>query len=67
MDRSDGLSDSQKTRFPRRRGDGPKSGDSRISDGMFPPQARGWTLGKLLDDRYISVSPAGAGMDRLGR
>ena len=29
----------------------------------FPPQARGWTVVRAMAIAFVSVSPAGAGMD----
>ena len=49
--------------FPRRRGDGPIHGCMNGGGGMFPPQARGWTVGVAHRVAVGGVSPAGAGMD----
>ena len=52
-----------RTRIPRRRGDGPQTGQGYARRVSYPPQARGWTCG--INARRIRgrVSPAGAGMD----
>ena len=52
-----------RTRFPRRRGDGPSVAPAFFLRPTFPPQARGWT--RYADDYAapLKVSPAGAGMD----
>ena len=51
--------------FPRRRGDGPRSGSTSSRRRGFPPQARGWTSKRVACPRPGRVSPAGAGMDRM--
>ena len=51
--------------FPRRRGDGPSLQHEGHESGRFPPQARGWTLGRESIGGVHVVSPAGAGMDRF--
>ena len=54
--------------FPRRRGDGPRSAPTASCSLRFPPQARGWTVGRGGGRGEGGVSPAGAGMDlRPGR
>ena len=49
--------------FPRRRGDGPHRAVKTVNATMFPPQARGWTVGYRRRGEHHGVSPAGAGMD----
>ena len=49
-------------RFPRRRGDAPEAPAARDMSGLFPPQARGCTVGICETVAYRDVSPAGAGM-----
>ena len=49
--------------FPRRRGDGPLSAGGEATAGLFPPQARGWTLVAACQSSRGMVSPAGAGID----
>ena len=63
MDRASRASAAGRFRFPRRRGDGPVSAFAIGRFNMFPPQARGWTLGFGCLDLRAAVSPAGAGMD----
>ena len=50
-------------RFPRRRGDGPRTWKGRKCASWFPPQARGWTVCRRALGDEEGVSPAGAGMD----
>ena len=64
MDRRPGSARTASPGFPRRRGDGPSQNCPAIFGAMFPPQARGWTLGCPELPVRQSVSPAGAGMDR---
>ena len=59
-----GLNDS---RFPRRRGDGPRSLRWHKRQIQFPPQARGWTVIAQILPIGSAVSPAGAGMDPMAR
>ena len=63
MDRSWTRRRSSDRRFPRRRGDGPGRRTEGRSCASFPPQARGWTPNRRMDERRLHVSPAGAGMD----
>ena len=49
--------------FPRRRGDGPRTGAPVSRPFSFPPQARGWTVEGEGPTDLVRVSPAGAGMD----
>ena len=54
------------SRFPRTRGDGPKAARASGLTVEFPPHARGWTQRRRCADRGKQVSPARAGMDRVG-
>ena len=51
-------------RFPRTRGDGPAHDCAGSGSGLFPPHARGWTVGNGEHPVAPGVSPARAGMDR---
>ena len=65
MDLRHGVGVHQALGFPRRRGDGPPGGGTGGKSTVFPPQARGWTPSELNHNQLVSVSPAGAGMDRF--
>ena len=67
MDRDSAAARCRCRRFPRRRGDGPIEKVSGKRRQRFPPQARGWTRLASRPRPAIEISPAGAGMDRLGR
>ena len=64
MDLTGGKAPPMMPSFPRRRGDGPRICRACNTAMMFPPQARGWTVGVLDRVGVVGVSPAGAGMDR---
>ena len=64
MDPSTSPRTRSRSRFPRTRGDGPRTGSSSVRDTAFPPHARGWTRSGLGACARLTVSPARAGMDR---
>ena len=63
MDRRSRLHPTRRRSFPRTRGDGPDLAVARRAAIVFPPHARGWTLGPSGDPTDGRVSPARAGMD----
>ena len=54
-------------RFPRRRGDAPRTNIAGCRARLFPPQARGCTDAKPVHLGGLQVSPAGAGMHPRSR
>ena len=63
MDRSTRICATYLCCIPRRRGDGPFTGNTSVNGEWYPPQARGWTSNVRTVRTFRTVSPAGAGMD----
>ena len=52
-----------RSRFPRARGDGPRTGVTQMATMALPPRSRGWTRPQKLPRQRLAASPALAGMD----
>ena len=63
MDPPRAPGESDDSRLPRTRGDGPQDDIPGVMTSLAPPHTRGWTLNFVKVRHFIGGSPAHAGMD----